>query len=844
MAGEGPVRRGTGFLALLLLGCACGASALGLARTWAGLLQLLLLAGPFAALLVVLRRRDLALARAQDQERQLRTLLDTIPDLVWLKDPQGLYLECNRRFQMLYGADREAIIGRADEAFVPPELAAAFRENDRRAIATGGPAINEEHVTFAHDGHQEDLETIKTPLFGADRQLIGVLGTGRDITDRKRAENAALESARLLQEMFEGSPIGMFRSTPEGQFRQVNRALAAMLGYADPQDLIREVNRLGIGEALFETLERRQELVRQLGKHPGTWLVDEIRYRRRDGRFLDAITTLIYNPEPATRPGLVFGFVQDITERKRMENALQESRANLSALIESTQDLIWSVDLEWRLLTFNRALNDHFRKNYGSEARLGATSREFLPPERAAKWPGLYQKAIQMGAYIVEYGLPDGRTIEMAFHPIFRNQEVFGVSVFGKDITERKRAEQEILTLETYLGNVIDSMPSMLVGLSPEGLVTQWNRQAEAATGIEVGQALGRPMAQVLPEFSAWIEPMRAEVAVSGRPAAMEKLLVERSGERAFYDLMLYPLLAKGVQGAVVRIEDVTERTRIQELMVQNEKMMSVGGLAAGMAHEINNPLGIISQAAQNIERRLSPDLPVNRTVAAGIGLDPGHLKTYFQQRQIPEFIASILGAVERAARIVGNMLQFSRRADPTRFPADLEHIVHQALELAANDYDLKKKFDFRSIRIDLEVAPGLPLVPMVGIEVEQVVLNLLKNAAQAMVDNPPERRPRLAIRIRMEPPHLVLEVADNGPGMDDAVRRRIFEPFFTTKEAGVGTGLGLSVSYMIITQNHKGLLEVDSAPGLGARFTIRLPLAPGTPPVPAGPDATGPLGS
>jgi signal transduction histidine kinase len=173
-------------------------------------------------------------------------------------------------------------------------------------------------------------------------------------------------------------------------------------------------------------------------------------------------------------------------------------------------------------------------------------------------------------------------------------------------------------------------------------------------------------------------------------------------------------------------------------------------------------------------------------------------------------------------------MLQFSRKPESTRFPASMADIVQEALELAANDYDLKKKFDFKSIQIRREVEPDLPKVLVVAIEIEQVVLNLLKNAAQAMAANPPDRPPRIDIRIRKEAPHLVLEVEDNGPGMSDAVRRRIFEPFFTTKEPGVGTGLGLSVSYMIVTQNHKGTLEVHSVPDQGSRFTIRIPLTEG----------------
>ena len=262
-----------------------------------------------------------------------------------------------------------------------------------------------------------------------------------------------------------------------------------------------------------------------------------------------------------------------------------------------------------------------------------------------------------------------------------------------------------------------------------------------------------------------------------------------------------------------------------EELMVQTEKMMSLGGLAAGMAHEINNPLGIITQAAQNIERRVSLDLPANRQAAEALGVSLEGINAYFVQRQILDFIGSIRTASFRAAKIVANMLQFSRRAETTMQPTSLSGIMDQAVELAGSDYDLKKKYDFRSIEIIRDYAPDMPLIPMVSVEIEQVILNLLKNAAQAMHQNPSDRKPLITLRLLRETRYALIEIEDNGPGMAEEIRRRVFEPFFTTKEPGTGTGLGLSVSYMIVTQNHKGLMEAESTPGKGTCFRVRLPL-------------------
>ena len=658
-----------------------------------------------ACLLSVLR--DITETRRMEQalkasESRLRTLIDTIPDLVWMKDTEGVFLECNRRFEQLLGVGRENLIGKTDYYFLNSRLADSFRENDRKAIAAGKPTLNEEEVWFLDDGHREDLETIKTPILGADGTLLGILGIGRDITQRKRAERSALENERLLRKLFEGSPIGMIQTTPEGLLLEANLALATMCGYEDPSSMIAEVNWHGVEEFSCEGHSPLSDSMRKLRDHPGTWVVDEICCRRRDGMPLYAISSLISYQGPELGGHKIFGFIQDITERKR--------------------------------------------------------------------------------------------------------------------------SEQEIRDLKTYLASIIDSMPSVVVGLDLEAHVVQWNRHAEVTTGISAKDACGKTLTEVLPGFSAWIESMLAEVRDLRQPVSMERQLRMKACERTYYDLMLYPLIANGAQGAVLKIEDVTERTRIHELMIQTEKMLSVGGLVAGMTHEINNPLGIISQAAQNIERRLVSDLPSNRAVAEEIGLDLTHLKAYFDRRQIPEFISSIQDAVVRTNKIVGSMLQFSRKPDSTKFPASLPDLVQEALDLAANDYDLRKKFDFKNIEVHREIEPDLPKVLVAPIEIEQVVLNLLKNAAQAMADNPPVRPPRIDLRIRRDSPHLVLEVEDNGPGMSDSVCRRIFEPFFTTKEPGAGTGLGLSVSYTIITQNHQGTFEVDSVPNKGSRFTVRLP--------------------
>lgn len=133
----------------------------------------------------------------QDSETHLHTLVNTLPDLIWLKDPNGIYLTCNLRFERFFGVKEAELIGKSDYDFVDKELADLFRQYDKAAIAAGGPRMNEEEVTFADDGHTELLETVKTPMFSADGTLIGVLGIGRDITERSQSEEALRRSQKM-----------------------------------------------------------------------------------------------------------------------------------------------------------------------------------------------------------------------------------------------------------------------------------------------------------------------------------------------------------------------------------------------------------------------------------------------------------------------------------------------------------------------------------------------------------------------------------------------------------------------------------------------------------------------
>ncbi len=253
--------------------------------------------------------------------------------------------------------------------------------------------------------------------------------------------------------------------------------------------------------------------------------------------------------------------------------------------------------------------------------------------------------------------------------------------------------------------------------------------------------------------------------------------------------------------------------------------MTTVGGLAAGMAHEINNPLGVILQAVQMVSMRISCAGDADRKEAEKLGLDHGTLRAYAENRGIVSYLEGIREAGERAARIVSNMLQFSRRGESRATIEDINLLIENALSIAISDYDLKKRYDIRKILIERDLDRAMPPLLCSATEIEQVVLNLVKNAAQAMGDMAgADREPVITISTREDGNSAIIEISDNGPGIPDEVLSHIFEPFYTTKNVGDGTGLGLSVSYYIITNNHRGSISVASTRGVGTAFTIRLP--------------------
>jgi PAS domain S-box-containing protein len=727
----------------------------------------------------------------------------------------------NRKGCELFGGSEADIVGKNwFDTFLPADSREEVREVFVKLVSEQGEFLEyyQNHV-LTLSGEKRLIAWHNTVLYDDEGNITASLSSGEDITEHQQAQERLRQREEQLRLTLENAPIGIVTSSLDGRLLSVNPAFCDILGYT-----AEELTRLSIEDITFaddweETRKRFTALVQgdiyryELSK----------RYVRRDGTIIIGRARAGLVRDADGKPLMVVGEVEDVTRRERTEKMFQ-------LVVESAPNAIVMVNSEGYITLVNSQTEEYF--GYHRDELLGKPV-EMLIPERMRDNHQEYVRGFSderlarpMGLGRNLYGLrKDGSEfpIEVGLSPVETGQERLILSAIV-DISERVRADQELQRMRAYLKNIIDSMPSVLVGVDRDGRVTEWNQGAEQATGVKTSNAIGQHFSKLFPELQSQLDNMQ-EAIRSNKPMYRERLITEKDGEPHYSDIMVYPLLADGSAGAVIRVEDITNRVRIEQMMVQTEKMMSVGGLAAGMAHEINNPLSGVLQSCQNIERRISPELESNLHVAEELGVDLGLINRYLDEREVLDFLDAIKQSASRASYIVADMLAYSRGSGTGFLPARVDEMLDTVLRLAASDYDLKKKYDFRQIEIVREFDPELDTLICDHTEIEQVLLNLIKNAAQAMAEGGTPRPHRITLRTRRGPETVCIDVEDNGPGMDEQTQRRVFEPFFTTKAVGVGTGLGLSVSYFIVTEQHKGKIDVKSKPGEGTCFTVCLPL-------------------
>ena len=394
-----------------------------------------------------------------------------------------------------------------------------------------------------------------------------------------------------------------------------------------------------------------------------------------------------------------------------------------------------------------------------------------------------------------------------------------------------KLSEQQGANEVAFLQTLIDTIPTPVFYKDQQGCYLGCNQAFEALVGFGRDSVIGRSACDVIVGQELVQEQNKIEQDLLAAPPGTKHSIEARvtSAAGTVRDVVIFRTCYRNEagknQGIIASILDITERKKLGQIMVETEKMLMVGGLAAGMAHELNNPIGAIMQNIQNLQRRLSSELGANRRVAGSIGLDIDLMHDYLEQRGINEMLDYISKSSVQAARIVSNMLDFCRQGPVEKCPVPLHDLIDNAIEFVGCDYDFGKGDGHGKVDFVKDYDQRVQMLIINRSEIEQVMANLIRNAIQALEEGCSDADPKIFLRTRLIERGVVIEVEDNGPGMAQEIQNRIFEPFFTTKEIGSGTGLGLAVAYNLVVNNHQGNIRVDSLPGRGTKFSVILPL-------------------
>ncbi len=759
---------------------------------------------------------------------KFQAIFDDSPYSIAFNRIDGTYVDVNAAFLSRWGISREEVLG-----FSENNLAVAGGDERRRLmdmLHRDGRLSNVETQMVRPDG------TVRQLLFSSSLVSVGgqtnVLSTAVDVTSLKEAE----KSVRRWKEKFDlttaAARLTFYEYDVDNDELSWSGSMQDVLGY-DPEKM---KGGLSVWTELLhpEDADRATALFEEALTQRKRYVI-EYRLRLPDGSFADVFEYGQLFDRTPDSPQRVLGIIQDVSEAKRTERALLQSEEKYRAIFNNAPIGIFRTSFTGRFLEANptlaRMLGYRDRDELLASAKVLEVDIYPCPEIRREMLESLLVSPAGIRRDI-EFKRKDGSPFYSVINASLQFDEAGQPAYIDgtiEDITTRKAAEDRLRQSEEKFASIFRLSPDAIVLFEMETQrIQDVNDAFVALFGFSREEVLGKTSLELgvyqSPDLRDRLYALMNEHRLI---RDFEFAAYRKDGEEILCLLSCQLIDINGKAGVFAVLHDLREMKRMQQLMIQTEKMQSLGGLAAGMAHEINNPLGIIVQGVQNITRRLDPSMEPNIEAAHRHELDLHRLAMFLEERNIFRYLQGIRDAGERAAAIVANMLSFSRRSESTFSSNDLSAIASRALELAGKDFDLKKHYDFRKLSIVREYDPDLPLVPCVGTEIEQVLLNLVRNAAQAMARAGTEN-PTLTLRTKKVRNWAVIEVEDNGPGIPKEEISRIFEPFYTTKKVGEGTGLGLSVSYFIITNNHRGHLTVTSPEGRGARFVVTLPLRQG----------------
>lgn len=737
--------------------------------------------------------------KAAQSERRFRGIFNQTFEFIGLLAPDGTLLEANEAALTFVAQKVEDVRGRPfwDTAWWNHSAEEQAKVKAGIAQAALGQFVHFETTHRSATGALAIMDFSLKPVCDEKGNLLWIIPEAHDITVLKETVEALRRSEILFRSIVNDQTEMIVRWQPDGIRTFVNDAYCRIFGQTreqligtsfypliSPEDLAsvkEKISRLSLSHPILTNTHRCLLPDGQIGWQEWT---DHAHFDRH-GNIVD-----------------IQSVGRDITERVRLESAQRISEANLSSLVENIPGAIWSIDRNYRYTSFNRLFRHGVEVMIGRPPEVGTSVDALLPAPVAGFWRSQFDRALLGERFSIDYPLQvrdELRHFEVSFNPIRSEDQLTGVTVLGLDVTARKAAE-EVLRLQA---TVLESITEGVGVCDEQAVIIYVNAAEERMFNYARGEMLGKK-AHILVEdgsdSAALHEEMWRELKRHGQ--FHRELQNRRKDGSLFHSFVSASTLTfSGKLCAVWVREDITERRKLEQQLLQSQKMESIGQLAGGVAHDFNNILTVIQGHAGVLQ--LFGD--VNEEVA--------------------EAAAEIVLASDRAANLTRQLLTFSRQQVMQPKELDLSAIVSEMAKML-------RRLLGEHIRFHLEMDPPLPFIKADHGMMQQIILNLAINARDAM-PNGGTLNIRLDTKHRSPPAdveptaeaatYVCLYVSDTGCGISPQNLTRIFEPFFTTKEVGKGTGLGLATVYGIVKQ-HQGWMEVESEVDRGTTFRIYLP--------------------
>ena len=772
-----------------------------------------------------------------DDRHLLSALLEQTTDGIYFKDAKGRYLRVNReQAQLLHLADPSEAIGRTDEEICGVEGARQGLQEELEIIRCGRPLLDKEEPKESPDGTSTWVTTSKFPILNAVGKCLGTIGISRDITQSKETEKRLSNAHRDAELFIDSVPSILIFLDKNGRIKRWNRAAAEAFG----------ISRTAVTGKLLVSCGIKwlsRDLQSELGAMPGRRELSRCRLRfskSGEERLLGLTLRWIRAFESDNAELLIVA--ADITDREHAEEDLLWKTAFLEAQTNSTCDGILIVDMEGKRLLQNRQIQVLFkvpqaiadRSDY--ESLLEHIVRTVKDPRRfREKVRYLHDHRNETSRDEIE--MLDGMALEQYSSPVFgRFNKYYGRIWTFRDITERKRTE----AILRQLSMAVEQSPVAVEITDLHGMITYVNQTFIESSGYAAAEVIGKNSSILKSGYTSPADYQTLWKTITGGKEWRGLFHNRRkTGELYWESAVIRPI--EDHDGTISHFlalkEDITEKLAMEGQLRQSQKLEAIGQLAAGIAHEINTPIQYIGDntgfireswghladllaAAQRLRDELSPGMVPQAVLDTFDGCSRIADVAYLSH-DIPQAIDQTLEGVQRVARIVNAMKEFSHPGSQEKQAVDLNRAIETTITISHNEW--KYVADVRT-----HLDPDLPLVPCLAGEINQVLLNLVVNAAHAIADVPHQGEGSLGtitLSTRRDGDWVEISVADTGTGIPEHVRDRVFDPFFTTKEVGKGTGQGLTLAHAVIVKKHGGSIWLNSEVGKGTTFFVRLPI-------------------